>query len=205
MDYIRQFFPTVYDLKIIVAEMNDLKSGSLSKLAMDLDIRRTGSQHQAGSDSLLTLLSFCKMKSMFFPDGFSAKMTNKIYGLSNETGLYIHSTYTSADYQSSLYNNNIYNYYTSSYGGGTSNNYYNGYDTTAGFGNSYYGTDLSSLYYGGLGVTSNLNGQAGPNKYLNSGQQNVMSMMSNPVGKGGNGRGLNQGMAPTTGKTRGVI
>ena len=54
MEHIRMFFPTVYDLKIIVAEMNDLKSGSLSKLAMDLDIRRTGSQHQAGSDSLLT-------------------------------------------------------------------------------------------------------------------------------------------------------
>jgi CCR4-NOT transcription complex subunit 7/8 len=51
MDLIRQYFPNIYDLKIIVAEMNDLKNGSLSKLAMDLDIRRTGSQHQAGSDA----------------------------------------------------------------------------------------------------------------------------------------------------------
>lgn len=55
MDSIRQFFPIVYDLKIMVGEMNDLKSGSLSKLAMDLDIRRSGTQHQAGSDALLTL------------------------------------------------------------------------------------------------------------------------------------------------------
>ena len=38
MDYLRLFFPTIYDLKIIVAELNDLKNGSLSKLAMDLDV-----------------------------------------------------------------------------------------------------------------------------------------------------------------------
>jgi len=80
MEYIKIFFPNVYDLKIIVAEMNDLKSGSLQKLACDLDIRRTGTQHQAGSDAMLTLLSFCKLKDLYFPDGFTSKITNKIYG-----------------------------------------------------------------------------------------------------------------------------
>jgi len=126
MDLTRQYFPNIYDLKIIVAEMNDLKNGSLSKLAMDLDIRRTGSQHQAGSDAHLTLLAFFKMRDTYFKDGFSSKITNKIYGLSSDTGMYHHSVYTGADYQNSIYGYNYQQFYPNYYYGDQQYQYYGG-------------------------------------------------------------------------------
>ena len=106
MSTLRMFFPTIYDLKIIVSEMHDIKNGSQSKLAMDLDLKRTGTQHQAGSDSHQTLLSFFKIRKNFFKEGFAAKIINKIYGLSNETGIYHQTVYTGLDAQ----NNYVYPY-----------------------------------------------------------------------------------------------
>ena len=52
---LKTYFPSVYDLKIIVNEVSELKNGSLTKLGHDLGVKRSGIQHQAGSDALLTL------------------------------------------------------------------------------------------------------------------------------------------------------
>jgi len=54
------YFPNFYDIRYLVK--NDNFRGSLSKLAQELDIYRIGSQHQAGSDSILTSEIFLKLK-----------------------------------------------------------------------------------------------------------------------------------------------
>ena len=52
---LRVYFPVKFDLKIIIHEFEEIKHYSLQKLGNDLSIERHGSQHQGGSDALLTL------------------------------------------------------------------------------------------------------------------------------------------------------
>lgn len=78
------YFPTVYDLKIIVNEVPDLKNGSLTKLGHDLEVKRSGIQHQAGSDALLTSDCFFKIKNTFLKSGISKRATNRVFGLNAE-------------------------------------------------------------------------------------------------------------------------
>jgi CCR4-NOT transcription complex subunit 7/8 len=80
----KTYFPTVYDLKIIVNEVPDLKNGSLTKLGHDLEVKRSGIQHQAGSDALLTSDCFFKLKNSYLKSGISKKATNRIFGLNAE-------------------------------------------------------------------------------------------------------------------------
>lgn len=35
---LKDYFPNIYDLKVIVGEIDELKNGSLQKLAIDLDV-----------------------------------------------------------------------------------------------------------------------------------------------------------------------
>lgn len=81
---LKDYFPTVYDLKIIMNEVQELKNGSLAKLGHDLDVKRTGIQHQAGSDAFLTSQCFFKLKSTYFKTGIPKKTFNRIYGLQQE-------------------------------------------------------------------------------------------------------------------------
>lgn len=63
LNYLKHLFPNIYDIKTIINDHEDWKSYSLSRLANELGIKRTGIQHQAGSDALLTLeifFSLCK-------------------------------------------------------------------------------------------------------------------------------------------------
>jgi CCR4-NOT transcription complex subunit 7/8 len=78
------YFPSVADIKVLMKEVHDLKSGALSKLARDLDLKRIGTSHQAGSDAEITLRCFFKLKAEYFKDGISPKLLNKVFGLSNE-------------------------------------------------------------------------------------------------------------------------
>ena len=81
---LKMYFPSVYDLKIINQEVSELKNGSLAKLSHDLDIKRSGMQHQAGSDALLTLECYFKIKNTYFKNGIPRKVSNRIFGLNAE-------------------------------------------------------------------------------------------------------------------------
>lgn len=81
---LKLYFPSVYDLKIIIQDVSELKNGSLAKLSHDLDVKRSGMQHQAGSDALLTLECFFKIKSTYFKNGIPRKASNRIFGLNAE-------------------------------------------------------------------------------------------------------------------------
>lgn len=81
---LKVYFPNVADIKVIMKEVQDLKSGALAKLARDLDLKRIGSMHQAGSDAEITIRCFFKLKEEYFKSGISPKLLNKVFGLSNE-------------------------------------------------------------------------------------------------------------------------
>lgn len=80
-DSINAFFPIIYDVKYMMKSCRNLKGG-LQDLADDLEVKRVGPQHQAGSDSLLTMAVFFKMKRLYFEDNIDdEKYCGVLYGL----------------------------------------------------------------------------------------------------------------------------
>lgn len=80
-ELLRIFFPCIYDIKYIMKSCEVLKGG-LQKVADDLSVERIGPQHQAGSDSLLTLATYLKMIEQFFENEIDDhKFLGVIYGL----------------------------------------------------------------------------------------------------------------------------
>jgi len=78
---VKVFFPCIYDVKYMMKSCRTLKGG-LQDLADDLQVDRIGPQHQAGSDSLLTLQSFFKMKEQYFEGHIDDdKYRGVLYGL----------------------------------------------------------------------------------------------------------------------------
>jgi len=72
------YFPCFWDMKYL---MTDRFFGGLSKLAEFYDVSRYGQMHQAGSDSLLTLEVFYKMRDVTFSGHIQRDMMNVLYGL----------------------------------------------------------------------------------------------------------------------------
>ncbi|KAJ1679465.1 CCR4-NOT core DEDD RNase subunit [Spiromyces aspiralis] len=63
------FFPGVYDIKYIMRSCKTLKGG-LQDVADELNVQRLGTQHQAGSDSLLTSSTFFRLRERYFNNKF---------------------------------------------------------------------------------------------------------------------------------------
>ncbi|KAI3677294.1 hypothetical protein L1987_86918 [Smallanthus sonchifolius] len=82
-DLMKVFFPMMYDIKHLMRFFNHLHGG-LNKLAEILEVERIGTCHQAGSDSLLTLHLFKKLKERYF-SGSTEKYAGVLYGLGVET------------------------------------------------------------------------------------------------------------------------
>jgi len=75
------YCPHIFDIKFMMRSCENLKGG-LTKLAEDLEVERVGTEHQAGSDSLLTQATFFKMRQLFFEDDIDdTKFDNVLYGL----------------------------------------------------------------------------------------------------------------------------
>ena len=66
----RILFPVSYDLKMLLKIPGISLKGGLQDVANQLCIERIGSQHQAGSDSLLTARSFFRFKEKFFNENW---------------------------------------------------------------------------------------------------------------------------------------
>lgn len=74
------YFPIIYDMKYLMRSCRGLRGG-LNDIADELLIYRIGPQHQAGSDSLLTLQTFLKMKSDYFDDKIDEKYVGILFGI----------------------------------------------------------------------------------------------------------------------------
>ncbi|NP_001140241.1 putative CCR4-associated factor 1 6 [Zea mays] len=64
----KTFFPVMYDIKHLMKFCGGGLYGGLSKLGELLKIERVGISHQAGSDSLLTLQCFMKLKQLYLKE-----------------------------------------------------------------------------------------------------------------------------------------
>lgn len=97
-DMLRVLFPRRYDLKCLVRrergrdrERRDVNSdkkavqlhGGLNRIAESLGCQRTGAVHQAGSDSLLTLDVFMRVRDEVLDGVVDDKDLGKLFGLGN--------------------------------------------------------------------------------------------------------------------------
>lgn len=87
--YHKKLFPRSYDLKMLLKQPGPISAklrGGLQEVADQLKVVRTGQQHQAGSDSLLTAHTFFKIKQRFFEDTWdqvAPSVEGHLYGLGN--------------------------------------------------------------------------------------------------------------------------
>ncbi|XP_078494784.1 CNOT7/8 protein [Ciona intestinalis] len=80
-ELLQMFFPTIYDIKYIMKSCKNLKGG-LQEVSEQLEVERVGTQHQAGSDSLLTGMTFFKMREKYFDNEMNIpKFCGHLYGL----------------------------------------------------------------------------------------------------------------------------
>ncbi|KAJ2716863.1 CCR4-NOT core DEDD RNase subunit [Coemansia spiralis] len=78
---LRTFFPGIFDIKYMMRSCRMLKGG-LQDVADDLEVPRIGPQHQAGSDSLLTAMTFFRLREKYFESSVDEqKYLGHLFGL----------------------------------------------------------------------------------------------------------------------------
>lgn len=92
-ELLKIWFPCIYDIKFLMRSCKSLKGG-LQDVADELQVQRIGPQHQAGSDSLLTLNAFFKMRQKYFEDEIDDKYLGNLYGLGS-SNTFVHTAYSS--------------------------------------------------------------------------------------------------------------
>jgi len=96
LETLRVYFPNMYDIKYLMASTDNL-NGGLQKVANELRVKRIGSQHQAGSDSLLTGQVFFKMYKEYFREGLDdLKYNGFICGLGTSSSTSTSTTNTTS-------------------------------------------------------------------------------------------------------------
>merc|ERR1712218_17831 len=85
-DALKLYFPTIYDIKYMTS-LCDGHFGGLQKLADVLGCQRIGVEHQAGSDSLLTMATYFALTKAKFSassgDIDDSKYKNELFGYGN--------------------------------------------------------------------------------------------------------------------------
>lgn len=87
--YHKKLFPNSYDIKMLLRQPGPLQAmlkGGLQEVSDQLHVQRIGQRHQAGSDSLLTAMTFFKLKELFFSENWKEvadSIRGHMYGLSN--------------------------------------------------------------------------------------------------------------------------
>jgi CCR4-NOT transcription complex subunit 7/8 len=80
LEDLKMYFPNLYDIKYLMTSTDNLMGG-LQNVANILKVKRIGSQHQAGSDSLLTGQVFFKIYEKYFSTGLDdVKYSGQICG-----------------------------------------------------------------------------------------------------------------------------
>jgi CCR4-NOT transcription complex subunit 7/8 len=83
------YFPTIYDIKYMTSFLDGQQyMGGLQRLADDLKCQRLGAEHQAGSDSLLTMSAYFALVKAKFTNVSNGKVddskyANELYGYGN--------------------------------------------------------------------------------------------------------------------------
>lgn len=86
-ELLRLYFPYVYDVKSLMCVSDHLRGG-LQRLADDLHVERVGTQHQAGSDSLMTSAVFFKLRTGYLNGRVDdAKYRGVLYGFGASAAL----------------------------------------------------------------------------------------------------------------------
>ncbi|KAI4290738.1 CCR4-NOT transcription complex subunit 7/8 [Pancytospora philotis] len=78
--FMHALFPTFYDLKYMVRSTDYVRKG-LQEIANDMSVAREGTAHQAGSDALLTSLTFFKAIEVLLKYSGFERMASKLYGI----------------------------------------------------------------------------------------------------------------------------
>jgi len=76
------YFPHFYDIKCMLKDISSLPPGTLNSIASFLNVPRLGTQHQAGSDSLVTSKIFFKLQDEFLNHYIAPEYHNVLHGLS---------------------------------------------------------------------------------------------------------------------------
>ena len=85
-ELLRIYFPTIYDIKYMTSLLDGHQfMGGLQKLADDLGCQRLGAEHQAGSDSLLTMSAYMALAKLKYTNKETGsvedhKYANELYG-----------------------------------------------------------------------------------------------------------------------------
>ncbi|KAF9762234.1 CCR4-NOT transcription complex subunit 7 [Nosema granulosis] len=77
---LKALFPEFYDIKFLIQSSKYVKKG-LQEISTDLGLKRTGIQHQAGSDALLTSLTFFKAKEILFSSDIGKENNSRLFGI----------------------------------------------------------------------------------------------------------------------------
>jgi CCR4-NOT transcription complex subunit 7/8 len=112
-DQLKIYFPNFYDVRYLVRFHDNFRC-SLTRLGQELGLPRTGTMHQAGSDSLLTLEIFLVLIKEYLDNNLWKGDKNVLFGLgagsedSEQMGYNSGSYYNNVQKTNSFYEQNYY-------------------------------------------------------------------------------------------------
>ena len=114
MEELNRYFINYYDIRVIVKDNENLLKKGLNRLAELLEVRREGQEHQAGSDSMVTIDVFFKLKKKgLVGENKFKEAKNILYGIgmgqaNDETINYTQIGNLNMNYQNNNSNNIMY-------------------------------------------------------------------------------------------------